>query len=81
MYILLYITSILLSFVFKCVSTGGLIPNAGDATLVCSTDGVWRKPLHTVPQPPSEAIRLHFQKMKFITYYSLYNALKILFNY
>ena len=35
----------------------GLIRSSGDSTLVCGTDGAWRKPLHTVPQPPSEVLQ------------------------
>ena len=34
----------------------GLIPVAGDAVLVCGADGVWRRPLQTLPQPPGEAL-------------------------
>ncbi|CAK9045705.1 Wnt inhibitory factor 1 [Durusdinium trenchii] len=34
----------------------GLIPSAGDSTLVCGSDGIWRKPIYTLPQPLSEVL-------------------------
>ncbi|CAE7731610.1 wif1 [Symbiodinium sp. CCMP2592] len=34
----------------------GLVPAAGDAVLVCGSDGMWLKPLQTRPQPLGEVL-------------------------
>ncbi|CAJ1355481.1 unnamed protein product [Effrenium voratum] len=41
--------------VLQC--SAGQIPSGGDATLVCGMDGLWHKPLQTMPQPLSEMLQ------------------------